>query len=815
MDRLSNLLSDVRFAIRLLARAPLFTVTLLGVLASGIGATTAMFSIVESVLLRPLPYPHPEELTMLWKTHEPLAREWPASIPDLQDWQKENKTFSSIAASSYDAFSLSSDGKPAEYLGGADVSGDFFTMLGVRALHGRLLGPDDDRLEAPRVCVLSAEVWHRRFGSDPALVGKTVTLNAQAYTVVGIAAEGFRFSGPRGDRADAWVPLARGEDYARRAASRGNNFLRVMGRRKPGVTIAQAQADMTAVVKSLEARYPETLAHRGVNVVDLHEALVGSAKEDILVLLGAVALVFLVVCANVASLLLARGATRRGEMAARAALGATRGRLVAQLVTEAVVVFLLGGATGAVLALFLVDFFATSIAGQIWSSNIAIRVDAVALGFTLVVSLLCGLVFGVAPALATSRVEPQAVLKETAAQAGVSRSQRLLRSALVVAQVAVACALLVGGGLALRAFAAIARTPPGFDAEGLAMARTALPEAKYADDDRIVAFYDRLLARVAAEPGVESAAANNALPMGGSNSNGWFKIEGRPPWRAGEGPILERNVITPGYFQTMRIPILRGRGFTDADRKDARQVVVISQEAAARFFPNEDPIGHRIDLQDRKGDDDWREIVGVVGDVRHSGLATPIVAESYVPLTQHPNRWMTLAVRSSRPEATLAEMRRVVEELDPELSLYGRQLMKHKIAESIEQQRFVTTLLGVFALAALVLSTMGLYGLVSYSTSQRTRELGLRMALGASPSGVVALVVRGGARLVGAGLVLGLAAAVVVGRTIAAHVSGAHGFDPLVFASIPLVLGLAGIASCVVPAWRAVRIPPSVALRYE
>jgi putative ABC transport system permease protein len=777
-----------------------------------------MFSIVQCLLLRPLPYQNPEELTMLWKTYEPVAREWPASIPDLVDLREKNTSFASLSATSYHAFSLSSaeggpHAVPAEYLGGAAVSADFFSMLGIGSMYGRLLGPDDDRLDAPRVCVLSAEVWRRRFAADPNVVGRSVMLNGLPFTVVGIAPEGFRFSGPRGDRSDVWVPLAHAEKYAERSTSRGDNHLRVMGRRRPGVTLAQAQSDMDRVTKDLQAQH-RSWTRRGLYLVDLQEALVGSAKSSIVVLFGAVGLVFLVVCANVASLLLARGATRRAEMAARAALGATQARLVMQLVTESVVVFLLGGAGGAVAAYWLVDFFAQSVLREVWAANIAIRLDAAAVAFSIVVALACGVVFGIAPALATSRVAPQSVLKETAAQAGVSRSQRLLRGGLVVAQVALAFSLLVGSGLALRGYLKVAGTPPGFDFENLVTAKIALPETRYSDEDRVAAFYEELVARLGREPSVLSVAANSAMPMSGGSSNGWFKIEGRPPWPPGEGPILERNVVTAGYFATMGIPVLRGREFTLADRKGTPQVAVISQETAARFFPGEDPIGRRIDLQDRDGEQ-WLEIVGVVGDVRRVGLAAPIAVEAFVPVAQHAHPFMTLGIRSAHPDATMKDMVRVTSTLDPNLALFSVRLMKDRVADTFAEQRFLTLLLGAFAIAALVLSTMGLFGLVAYTTSQRTREIGIRMALGSSPRGVVGLVVRGGARLVALGLVLGSLGAVVVSRTLAGRVDGVTSFDPLVYAAIPLLLGVAGIVSCALPAWRAVRIPPSVALRYE
>lgn len=814
MSTLTSVLADARFALRLLYRAPTFALTLLGVLVAGIGATTAVFSIVQALLLRPLPFPHPEELTVMWKTYEPVAKDWPSSIPDLADFRAENTTFSAVAASGWAAASLGSDDKPAEHVAGAEVSGDFFTMLGVRPMHGRFLGPDDDRVGAPRVCVISADLWHRRFASDPAIVGRTVTLDSRQFTIVGVGPENFRFGGPKGDRTDVWLSLVNGDGYAQRSQSRGWNSYRILGRRKPGVTVEQAQADMNGVAARLAQRY-SGWQQRGIYVVDLHDALVGSAKGSALVLFGAVLLVFLVVCANVSSLLLARGATRRAEMAARAALGATRRQLVAQLVTEAVVVFALGGAGGALAAVWLVDFFANAVAHRVWAANIAFGVDGTAIAFAVAIALACGVAFGLGPALATSRVSPQTVLKETTAQAGVSRRQRVVRGALVVAQVAMAFALLAGSGLALRSYAKTAATPTGFRPEGLAIARLSLPETKYGDEERIVRMYDQLEDRLAKEPGVTDVGGNTAMPMSGSNSNGWFKIEGRPPW-PDKGPIMERNHVTPGYFATMGIPILRGRGLTRDDRAGGRRVMVISQRAAEKFFPGEDPIGRRIDLMDHKDDEDrWLEIVGIAGDVRKNGLTGPVPSEAYVPMAQQPARWMTIAARTTTGDAMLGRMRAIMRDVDPELALFGLQMMRDRVEESYEEQRFITMLLAAFALTALVLSTVGLFGLVSYTTGQRTRELGIRMALGSTPGEVIGLVVRGGATLVAVGIVLGLVAALVVGRVLAKYGTDVAAFDPLVFAAIPALLVLTGMASCLAPALRAVRIPPSVALRYE
>jgi putative ABC transport system permease protein len=812
MKWLSLVLTDARFALRLLRRKPAFGATLLGVLVLGIGATTAMFSLVVSLLVRPLPYPSADELTVIRRPGSSSV-----SLPDVLDWRAQGTTFASMAAMESASFSLSSAGEPPEYVPGTNVSGDYFSVFAIPPLRGRLLGPDDDKVGGPRVAVLSAQLWHRRFASDPGLVGRAITLNGEAYTIVGIAAEGFRFASSRSSGADVWTPLAvTRRTYARELTQRGTHYLDAIGRRKPGVSLDQARAQLSGIAATLAAAYPESNAGTKVEVVDLREALVGSSREGVWILFAAVGLVFLVVCANIANLLLARAASRRAEMAARAALGATRGRLVAQLVTETVVVFVVAALGGAFLAHWLVDIFAEGLmrGGGVWT--IAFRVDAIALACSITTAIVCGLVFGLVPALEASRVSPQEVLKESGARSSMNRSQRFVRGGLVIAQVAIAFALLVGSGLALRAFAKVAATSPGFDPENVATAAISLPGGKYADPDKVALFYRDVAAAIAAQPGVESASGNSSLPMAGSNWDGSFKIEGREPWPVGSEPTLERNVVLPGYFETMRIPILRGRGITEADVKDRRRVMVISQKAAEMFFPGADPIGQRIDWGSEEDDEvRWCEIVGIVGDVRKWALSGPVLPEGYVPVAQQPVRWMTLAIRAARPDALLRDLPAVVARVDPEQAVSSLRPMSYRVDASVGPDRFVTRLLGAFAVAALLLSTLGIFGLVSYTTSQRTRELGIRFALGSSPEGVIALVMREGVRLLTAGLVLGLAGALFAGRAIAGRVYGAVSFDLLVFGTILGVLALAGLLASFLPALRAVRISPAVALRYE
>ncbi|HZU85288.1 MAG TPA: ABC transporter permease, partial [Polyangiaceae bacterium] len=660
-------------------------------------------------------------------------------------------------------------------------------------------------------------------GSDPGVVGRSVTLDGRPYTVVGVAPEGFRFSGPYSTGVEVWTPLAVSyPNYADAVTNgRGSHFLNVVGRRAAGVSLAQAQAQLTQICERLQVAHPDTNTKEGVQLEDLHDALVGSGASTVWVLFAAVALVFLLACTNVSGLLLVRAQSRRAEMATRAALGATPPRLARQVVTETVAVFLLGAAGGWICARWLVELFAGGVvdAGRAGLATLDVKVDGVAFLFGAATCLLCGVVFGAIPALSIARVEPQSVLKESAARAGTGRTQRVLRGALVVAQVGLACALLTGSGLSLKAFATLASTPPGFDATGVASARISLPAAKYGDADRVLAFYRDLLAKVSAQPGVVGVATNSELPMGGSNWNSSFKIEGRPPWPKGDEPILEQNVVTPGYFATMGIPLLQGRDLLDTDRAGGRPVIVVSQSTAGRYFPGEDAIGHRISFDEAEdGTPIWREIVGVVGDVRRRGLDQPIADECYLPVAQSPrgeNLYLFVVARASQPRALLRALPALVAEIDPQQAVSSRSLMAERVADTLESQRNVAVLLAAFAGAALLLATFGVFGLVSYSTEQRRREIAIRLALGSTSAAAVGLVMKGGARLLGAGLAAGMVGAVFVGRVLATRIDGVRAFDPPLYALIPAVLGAAGLLACLVPAWRAVRASPATALRYE
>jgi putative ABC transport system permease protein len=810
------LLHDLRFTFRFFRRGPSLTVTLLALLALGLGAVTTMFSVAESLLLRPLPYPSAEELTLIW-TKRPVGNHSPSSVADFADWKADASTFVQMAAIDQSGLTLTHEDAVAAHVSAAGVSGDFFPLFGLTAARGRLLGPADDQSSAPPIVVVSMNAWRTHFGADPSLVGQAVSLNGHPYTVVGIAPEGFRFGGAWGSGVDFWIPLAieRPRYDAERSRQHGGYYLHVVGRRRPGVSIEAAQTELDTIAGRLEREHPESNANAHIRLVDLQEELVGPLKKSVWMLFAAVGLVFLTVCANVAGLLLMRGSSRRGEMAARAALGATTGRLVAQLVTETTVLFVLGGLGGVVAASWLIDEIAKLL--QIPATTLAtIRLDLPVLASCFGIATLSGILFGLVPALAVSRVPAQAVLKETAAGAGLSRRQRLLGGALVATQVALAFVLLAGAGLALRGFAHAATTPSGFTGPGLATAGVSLAGERYTTPAERRAFYRQLLDAIAHHPGVESVAADNILPMT-SDEDGFFQIEGHPPFERGGGPYLVRDVVTPGYFGTMGIPLLHGRDFSAGDTADSRPVVIISQSVAAKFFPDVDPIGQRLawTWDGRAGEVEWREIVGVVGDIRRYGLGSPMPFEGYLPFSQDSRNRMVLAIRSPRAAAVLEELPAIVRRIDASQAVHDRQLMEDRLRASIDDLRYVSIVMGAFAAMSLLLATLGVFGLASYSTSRRTREFGLRMALGSSPERIMGLVVSSSLGLVSIGLATGLVVALALGRVLASRIPEVGGPDTTVFAVIAAILGLTGVAASLVPAYRAVRVPPSVALRAE
>lgn len=818
-----NFASDLAFALRQLRRAPLFYATVIAVIAIGAGAASAMFSIVHAAFLKPLPYAEPESLAV-------LRTKWPrgggegsrSTLPDYLDWKAQATTFERMAATAPTSFGLASEGAKPTRLSGALVSGDFFALLGVRPLQGRLLSPADDRVGAPRVVVLGAATWRERFSADPQLIGRVVTLNGLPHTVIGIAPEGFGFGNFRPERAQVWSALAVGQrDYAKMTAADrsfegSHHFLNVVGRLAREQSLDRAQVELTSIAERLARQYPETNAKKGVLVTDLHEYIVRNVRSNVWLLLASVVLVFLIVCANVSNLLLTRGQARRGEFALRSALGATRSRLTSQVVVETAVIFVLGASAGAGFGRLLVDFFAAAALDRRLAGVLELELDPFALGSSLVVCVACGLVFGLIPALSVARLPPQTVLAEAATRAGLSRSQRRVRSVLVIAQLGLAFVLLATGALVFRALDAVARTPLGFDEQGLATATVILPEAHY-DENRSVAFFRDAVAQLSARPDVASVAANCCLPIA-HNVQWTFALEGQVPASVTDELFHRCNLVTPGYFRTMKIPLLRGRDFGPQDGRDGKLVAIISEATRKTYFPNVDPIGKRVD----SGIDApllWREIVGVVGSVQSEGLGKPPALDVYLPLEQIGlwdwERRVTLVARSARAAGLLRELPGLIQAMDTHQDVAELVSMEQRVADSLRGQRQTALAISAFAFFALLLAILGLFGLMSYTTAQRTRELGLRFALGATSGGILRLVLTDGLRLLAVGLAFGAVGALAVGQALAARIPGLGSVDGTILAGIAATLGVTGLLGCLIPALRAAAMAPSEALRYE
>ena len=802
------MLSDLRFALRGLRRQPGFTAVALVALALGIGANTAIFSIVNGVLLRPLPYAEPDRLVQIWRDlrlQGGPAQEW-ASPPVFFEWQAESDVFEKVAAVGGWGPTLTGESDP-ERLAGAMVSRDYFDVLGVRPVLGRTFTRDEDRPDGPPAVVLSGPLW-RRLGADPDLVGRAIVLNGRPATVVGVLPDGFR---------PAVVPGAEIFGASRLdPASRARNYLvlRTIGRLKAGVSIDAARARLEALAGRLEANYPDTDKGARIALVPLHEQIAGPLRPAIMVLVGAVAFVLLIACANVANLLLARASARGRELAVRAALGAGRWRIARHLLTEAMVLAAGGAVLGVLLASWSVDaLVAASPIGTAGFDDLG--VDPTVLGYTAVIAAMTGLVFGLAPVLSAGRARAMLALKD-AARGGAAGGGRRLRAALVVTEIAVSLVLLVGAGLLGRSFVQLLAVDPGYRTDRVLTAPLGAPESRYAERPQVAAFYDRVLERAGALPGVRRAALVSILPLVPGDNDANFSIEGRPePANDFDRPVAWYRMASAGYFDTMGIRIVRGRGFTEEDTVAAPGVVTVNETLAGRYWPGEDPVGRRIRLGGGP-DAPPATVVGVVSDVRQRGLDQPPVAEMYLPYRQMPSRFMTLVLATEGdPSSVAAPLRAAIREIDPDLALAGIATMDELRASSVTGPRFLMGLVGAFALAALVLAAIGIYGVVSYGVAQRTSEIGVRMALGAGRGDVLRLVVGGGLRLALAGVALGVAGALAATRAMATLLFGVTATDPATFVATTVALAGVATAASLVPALRATRIDPIEALRAE
>jgi predicted permease len=806
---MEGILQDLRYGVRVLIKSPGFTAIAVLTLALGVGANTAIFSVVNAVLLRPLPYPEPQQLVWIWETH-PNVKEETASLPNFTDWKNQGQSFAGMAGFVSASLALTGEGEP-ERLPTAFVVGDLFSVLGVSPALGRSFLAEEDKPGNGRVVILSYALWQRRFGGDRNIINKSITLSGNPYTVIGVLPQDFKYPEP-GQRKppELYAPLGRAPE----SVGRRSDFLGVIARMKPGVALTQAQVEMNTITARLAQQYPDSNADWGVTLLPLHERITGDVSLALWLLMGVVGFLLLIACVNVANLMLARSATRGQEIAIRRALGADRWRLVRQFLTESVLLSLVGGTLGLLLATWGITLLTSLSPGNIPRLD-EVRLNWPVLAFTLAASLLTGLVFGLFPALNATNPNLIASLKEGGRSSTEGSRSARLRRALVVSEIALALMLLVGAGLMVRSFVRLQEVDPGFQPERVLAVDVALPGVKYKEDERVVGFFDQFLGRVKAQPGVESVGAISTLPMSGSGDIISFEIEGRPEPVVSGSVDAEYRIVTPDYFRTMSIPLAKGDGFTERETKDAPNAMLVNETFARRFFPNEAAIGKRINL----GDSDqptWRTIVGIVRDVRLQNLDVDPYPQMYAALAQSPRRAMTMVVRTtSDPMHVIPFVRHELTTLDKDQPLYNVRTMQQVMSESTARRRFNMLLIAIFACLGLVLASVGIYGVISYSVTQRTHEIGIRMALGAEARDILKMIVRQGMGMVVLGVGIGLGGAFGLTRVMSSLLFGVSPTDLLTFACVSLILATVALLACYIPARRATRVDPMIALRFE
>lgn len=806
---MDTLIRDIGYALRALRRNPGFFCVALVTIGLGIGINTAIFSVVHAVLLNPLPYPEPQQLFTVWENLERRggpSTEWTGQSNFL-DWRERNRSFVEMSAVSEWAPHLTGIDRP-EVLSGAVVTPGYFTVLSVEPAVGRAFAPDEETPGNSNVAVLSHALWQSRFGGAPDLVGSSITLNGQPYTVVGIMPPGFR--GPIAPGAEIWSPLP----IDRSLDDRGSYYLRVIGRLAPGVSREAAAADMDRLAALIAEEHPIDYRDVGTRLIPLQETVVGSVREPLLVLLGAVGLILLIACANVANLLLARASVRERELAVRSALGAGRMQLARQLLTESLVLAIGGGMVGLALGIWGTDALVALIpTGTPRAAEIGVH-PAVFL-FTIGASLATGLLFGLAPALVLSRSETSQALRERGTGSRTARGERL-RSALVVGELALGLTVLAAAGLLLRSFAELRGVDPGFKVESTLSARLFFPSARYPEGSQITAFLGQLEERLRAAPAVHSVGAITVLPLSGLVHDISFGIEGRLP-QPGEEPAADSRRATPGLFAALGVRLLRGRLFEESDREGTTRVALINEALARRHFAGENPIGQRIKVGGvRNPESPWWTIIGVVGSVSSRALDRPPEPEIYVPAAQRPARGWSMVIRAEGEATALApSLREAIWSLDPDMAISQLATLETVFAASIASERLITWLLGAFAALAVLLGAVGTYGVMAFRVSRRTRELGIRMALGARRGDVLREVMRRGAWLTLGGLALGLAAALAAGRALSSLLFEVSPTDPLTLAGVAVLLASTAIFACYWPARRATKVDPLVALRSE
>ncbi len=800
----------------MLLKAPSVSIVATIALALGIGANTAIFSVVNAVLLRPLPFSSSEQLMMVWETD--LTRGYSrgsASYPNFVDWRDQNQVFEHMASYHTNDFIMTGRGEPTR-LQGAVVNADLFPLLGALPVMGRAFHPDEDKPgESGRVVLLSQALFQKRFNSDPHVVGQSVVLDGKPYSVVGVMPQTFQFP-IQNEPVEFWTTVAIDREGKEPITDeRGAHYMNVIARLKPGITKEQAQAEMTTISARLEQQYPDKNLHKSSKVEPALEALVGDIRPALLILLGAVGCVLLIACANVANLLLARAMMRHKEMAIRSALGASRMRVVRQLLTESVLLSLAGGVLGLVMAVWWSDLLVT-LGRENIPRALQVGLDWRVLGFTFLISILTGLVFGLVPALHSSRTELTESLKEGGRGSGDGARRNRIRGVLVVSELAIAVVLLVGAGLLIQSLWRLQHVSPGFESQNLLTFVVGIPEVKY-PTARQAQFYRDLTARIQSLPGVRSASSVIPLPLSGDLFRISFETEGRPVAK-GDQPSADFFAINDGYFKTLGVPIVKGRDFNERDGEKAPGVIIVNQAFAEKFFPGEDPIGKRIKpgISTNEIKPVMREIVGVVGDVRNRNLSSELRPGYFLPMAQIPFNQMTVIVRTTNdPHSLITAIQNEVHSMDTDVPVFNVKTMDEHIAVTVAAPRFNTTLLAIFAVVALILTIVGLYGVMSYAVAQRTNEIGIRMALGARFTDVLTLVFKQGMILVLIGEAIGLAGAFALTRVIRGLLFGVTPTDLTTFIAVAAILAGVALLATFIPARRAARVDPLVALRYE
>ncbi len=799
----AHALRDTRYAVRQLIKSPGFTIVAVLTLALGIGATTAIFSVVNGVLFRPLPYPESDRLV---RVHEIVPQYGLFSVApaNFLDWRAQNTVFERLATYAGTSGTFASENGP-DRVQGLQVSWDLFQLLGVSPMLGTSFTAEQDQPGAPGVIVLSHSAWQQRFGGDPGVIGRSVSVSGAPVTIIGVMPPDFYFPTRT---VEFWRPI--GLDPAK--ASRGGHFLGVVARLKPGVTLERASTEMKGIAERLAVQYPNTSANESARVVLLQEQIVGAIRPALLTLFGAVGVVVLIACANVANLLLVRASVREKEIAIRTALGAGRRRLAVQMLSESLVLAVAGGALGIVLGYLAIVPIQTLSAGGIPRAA-DIRLDGTVLAFAALASIVTGILFGLAPAWQASRATVGTVLKEGGRSSSTSGG-RWVRNGLLVAEVALSIILLTGATLLLRSFGRLTNVDPGFRSDNVLAFQVSLPQAAYATPEKHLAFFNTLIDRLEGQPGMQSAAAVQTLPMRGNYVLS-FEIRGRAEAKPGEGPSANYRTVSAHYFDALQVPVIRGRAFGLQDTDKSQHVAVVDQAFVRQFFPDSDPIGQGLDIGN--GVDGFYDIVGVVGDVHYTGLDSTAAPTMYVPMPQDDfsTMWVLARAKAGDPSALSGPVRQLVRELDSNLPAYSVTPLATVVSDSVAQRRFSMLLLVLFAGVALFLAAVGLYGVVAYTVSQRTREIGLRMAIGAKPSQVLGMVLGGGMKLALIGVALGVAGALALTGLVRTMLFEVQPSDPLSFVATSAVLLVVAALACYVPARRAMRVDPLVAIQAE